>query len=89
MPSPLQQALFERLHSKFGSSPRWEQLTRGRDFDAMPPHKAFHYLQMLLWNLARKAIPSHCSCVTSARGTMHAPNNEHPLPAGARDHASV
>jgi hypothetical protein len=89
MPSREQQALFERLKAKFGDSPRWEQLTRPYDFDAMAPHKAFHYLQLLLWQLARKSVPSRCGCFGFRGGDVYPERNEHPLEAGARGRARV
>lgn len=84
MPSSEQQALFERLKAKFGESPQWERLTRPYDFDTMRPHKAFHYLQMLLWQLQRKAVPSRCSCVTLAHAVSRPNRNEHLTVTGAR-----
>jgi hypothetical protein len=89
MPSPEQEALFERLKTKFGASPQWERLTRPYDFVTMSRHKAFHYLQMLLWQLARKSVPSRCSCFVSARGVSRPERNEHPPVAGARNRAVV
>lgn len=87
MPSPEQEALFERLKAKFGTSPQWERLTRPYDFCTMSRHKAFHYLQLLLWQLARKAVPSRCSCVTSARSRPD--RDEHPPGADVRNRAVV
>jgi hypothetical protein len=89
MPSLQQQALFERLKATYGTSPRWEQLTRPYDFLAMTPHKAFHYLQLLLWQLARKAIPSTCSCFGFKGGDVYPERNEHPLEAGPRRRVRV
>jgi hypothetical protein len=86
MPSDKQRTLYERLQRKFGHLPAWEMLTRDRDFEEMSPHLAFHFLQMLLWNLAQKEIPSTCPCVVTARGVPSARRNEHPplQPVGAR-----
>jgi hypothetical protein len=89
MPGPEQEALFERLEKKFGNSPQWERLTRPYDFCTMSRHKAFHYLQMLLWQLAGKAVPSRCSCFTSAHGISRPERNEHLPVAGARNRAAV
>ena len=89
MPSSQQQELFERLRTKFGLSPKWEMLTRPYDFDTMSRHKAFHYLQMLLWQLAGKAVPSKCLCVASAREIARPQIAEHLPAAGARDRVIV
>lgn len=89
MPSPEQEALFERLETKFGTSPQWERLTRPYDFCTMSRHKAFHYLQMLLWQLKGKAIPSACSCFVSAREISRPERNEHLPVASARKRAVV
>lgn len=91
MPSSKQQTLFERLRQKFGHLPAWEKLTRDRDFEEMSPHLAFHYLQMLMWNLAGKEILSRCPCVATARGIPSARRNEHPPveTVGVRDGAFV
>jgi hypothetical protein len=89
MPSSEQQALFERLRAKFGESPRWEQLTRPYDFDTMRPHKAFHYLQMLLWQLQRKAVPSRCSCLKPDGEISRPERNEHLSGTGVRAGAVV
>jgi hypothetical protein len=91
MPSDKQRTLYERLHKKFGDLPEWEQYTKDRAIEEMSPHLAFHFLQMLLWNLAGKDIPSTCPCVVTTRGALSAHRNEHPPLAtvGARKGALV
>ena len=77
MPSCKQRTLLERLQQKFGHLPAWQKLTRDRDFEEMSPHLAFHYLQMLMWNLAHKAVPSRC-CAITVHGMPSTRRNEHP-----------
>jgi hypothetical protein len=91
MPSDKQRTLYERLQTKFAQQPEWAKLTKDRDIEEMSPHLAFHFLQMLLWNLARKEIPSTCPCVATSRGVPGRRRNEHPpmTSAGARDRAIV
>jgi hypothetical protein len=91
MPSDKQRALYERLQKKFGDLPEWMRYTRDRDIEEMSPHLAFHFLQMLLWNLTGRDIPSTCPCVATSRGVPSARRNEHPpmQPVGARKGALV
>lgn len=91
MPSAKQRTLYERLRTKFGHEPEWARLTQERDIEEMSPHLAFHFLQMLLWNLTGRDIPSTCPCVATSRGVPSDRRNEHPPlePVGARHGALV
>lgn len=79
-PTPLQTAIYTRLHRRFGHTPEWQTLTKSRHFERMAPHRAAHFIARLLGDLTGHAATVPCGCTGQ---TFAAEPQKHPVSAGA------
>ena len=82
-PTLPQAQLYNRLRARFGRTPEWQVLTRGRNFERMTPHRAAHLLQLLVATFTNRTVRLTCNCPSA----WH--QHKHPLISGARDVQAV
>lgn len=85
-PTNRQIVLYNRLKGQYGNRPEWTQLAKFRAFERMTPHRAFHFLQMVIKVFEGRIPRSTCNC--TERDLREA--QRHPaVPPGVRDVARV
>jgi len=85
-PTTQQVVLYSRLKAQYGRLPEWGEMMKGRAFERMTPHRAFHFIQYAIRIFEGRITRSFCGCTErKLRETQRHPA----LTPGARDSARV